>query len=210
MIKSIFIILLFMLSLSSQAETDNLSKVKAEVKKEKSWWQKRHDRTDLFYPHKAHMDVMEDEGDACMLCHPFSKNSIQDKKEHEKLNQINNEALEAICHDCHVEKITAPSECRLCHPDPSTVWPDDHNYNYTFFHAEDAQTNQQACTECHKQLSFCTDCHFKRNYSGGYSSTKVHRLGYKSMHGLDARIAPADCGSCHQVKYCTDCHRRIK
>ena len=82
--------------------------------------------------------------------------------------------------------------------------------DYKNNHTEDAQADQDGCSECHKQLSFCTDCHFKRNFSGGFSGIRVHRLGYKTMHGLDARIAPAECGNCHQANYCSDCHRRSK
>ena len=208
MIKNFLMLLLFSLSFSTQAEINETSD--AEIKEEKSWWQLRQERSDIFYPHKPHINIMEQGGDACMLCHPFSKNNIHDEKKLKPLNQINNEPLEAICHDCHVEKINAPSECRLCHPNPSTIWPQDHNYDYKNSHAEDAQADQESCGECHKQLSFCTDCHFKRNLSGGFSGTSVHKLGYKTLHGLDARIAPATCGSCHQVNYCSDCHSRSK
>jgi len=206
MIKYLLILIIFSLSFSGQSE--NLTSSTAVVKKEKTWWQLRKDRSDIFYPHKPHIKIMKNDGDACMLCHPFRKNITHDDAEHKKLNRINNEPLKSICHDCHVEKNTAPSECRLCHPDPSSIWPQDHNYNYKKHHVQDAQADQQSCNECHKQLSFCINCHFKRNYSGGYSGIKVHKLGYKSMHGLDARIAPAECGSCHQANYCSDCHRR--
>lgn len=208
-----FLALTLTLSLPVQAENNSASAVEieeADVEKETSWWSKRQKRGDIFYPHKAHMDVMKNDGDACMLCHPFSKNTVHDEKTLKPLKQINNEPLEAICHDCHVEKMNAPSECRLCHPEPSTIWPQNHNYDYKNNHTEDAQADQDGCSECHKQLSFCTDCHFKRNFSGGFSGIRVHRLGYKTMHGLDARIAPAECGSCHQANYCSDCHRRRK
>jgi len=179
---------------------------KSDVEKERSWWQLRQDRSDIFYPHKPHMGIMKKDGDACMLCHTFNKNNIHDEKILKPLNKINNEPLEAICHDCHVEKINAPSDCRICHPDPATVWPEGHNYDYKNNHTEDARADQDSCTDCHKQLSFCTDCHFKRNFTG----SNVHRLGYKTMHGLDARIAPAECGSCHQADYCSDCHQRSR
>ncbi len=200
MIKHLLILFFMIFSLPVIADNDEVEE------KEKTWWELRNDRNDIFYPHKPHMEIMEQNGDACMLCHPFTKNTIHDEKILKPLSQINNESLEAICHDCHVDKINAPSECRLCHPDPSTVWPQDHNYDYSTAHAEDAQHNQQTCNECHKQLSFCTDCHFRRTTTG----LNTHKLGYKTLHGLDARIAPAKCGSCHQANYCSDCHRRIR
>ena len=206
MIKHFLILLLLTLSFATQAEINETPDT--ETGEEKNWWQKRQHRDDIFYPHKAHMDNMMESGDSCMLCHPFSKNNIHDEKKLKPLNQINNEPLQAICHDCHVEKITAPSECRLCHRDPSTIWPQNHNHYYKNSHAQDARDDQESCGQCHKQLSFCTDCHFRRNSGGGFSGTNVHKLGYRSLHGLDARIAPATCGSCHQSNYCSDCHSR--
>ncbi len=210
--KHLFMLLLLisplMLPLAVQGETDvphEVSDKKEPLdKKEKSWWQLRQDKADIFYPHKPHMNVMEDGGDACMLCHPFSKNIVRDEKILAQLTQINNEALQAICHDCHVEKMNAPSECRLCHTQPSTIWPSNHDYDYKNHHARDAQEDQDACNTCHKKTAFCTDCHFKRNMSKG----DMHPLGYKTLHGLEARMAPAQCGACHQTGYCSDCHRR--
>jgi hypothetical protein len=222
--------LLLTVSLSAQSEDNLSSEVEAETaitatataieqkqEQEKSWWQRRQNRSDIFYPHKPHIDIMEKGGDACMLCHPFNaytvgKNNVDEEQQQLKsLREINNEPLEAICHDCHLEKINAPAECALCHPNPATVWPQDHNYNYIKAHAEDARFDQDGCSDkCHKQLSFCTDCHFKRNFSGTFSGINVHKPGYKTLHGLDARISPLECGSCHQANYCSDCHRRSK
>jgi len=149
-----FLILTLVLSFSVRAE-DNKSSVaetnKVDIEKEKSWWQLRQNRSDIFYPHKLHMDIMKSDGDACMLCHPFSSNTVHDEELLKPLAQINNEPLEAICHDCHVEKMNGPSECKLCHPDPATVWPQNHNFDYKNNHTQDAQADQDSCNECHKQ-----------------------------------------------------------
>ena len=153
--------LLLTVSLSAQSENKPSAAVEAETAtaieqkqaQEKSWWQRRQNRSDIFYPHKPHFDIMEKGGDACMLCHPFSgystdkytasKNNIDEEQLQLKLlREINNEPLEAICHDCHLEKINAPAECALCHLDPATVWPGDHNYDYIKNHAEDAYADQ--------------------------------------------------------------------
>jgi len=226
--------LLLTVSLSAQSEDKPSSAVEAETAitatataieqkqgQEKGWWQRRQNQSDIFYPHKPHFDIMEKGGDACMLCHPFSaystdkytagKNNIDEEQQLKLLREINNEPLEAICHDCHLEKINAPAECSLCHLDPATVWPDDHNYDYINAHAEDAYADQAGCSsKCHQQLSFCTDCHFKRTISGTYSGINAHKPAYKTLHGLDARISPLECGSCHQAGYCADCHRRSR
>jgi len=119
--------------------------------------------------------------------------------------------LPADFYTTYLEKINAPAECSLCHLDPATVWPDDHNYDYINAHAEDAYADQAGCSsKCHQQLSFCTDCHFKRTISGTYSGINAHKPAYKTLHGLDARISPLECGSCHQAGYCADCHRRSR
>lgn len=201
MIKVPVILLSLLLLFSAQA--DNNSVPDTGTLKEKTWWQKRQYGDNIFYPHKVHMKLMEDGGDACMLCHPFSPNKIRDEKILQQLRDINNEPLKAICHDCHVEKRLAPSECRLCHLEPSSIWPPSHNYDYKKVHGEDAWADQNNCRECHKSLSFCTDCHFKRDFTGA----STHPPAYKSLHGLDARMAPAECGKCHQASYCSDCHR---
>lgn len=64
-----FLILTLALSFSVQAENDTNSAAevkKADVKKERSWWELRQNRSDIFYPHKPHMDIIKSDGDACM------------------------------------------------------------------------------------------------------------------------------------------------
>lgn len=170
--------------------------------KEKTWWEQRNKRPDLYYPHNVHMAVMEKEGDSCFLCHPFNKNKITDLEQLKKLNIIANEPLEAICHECHVVKLTAPWHCELCHPDSRTIWPNDHNFNYIAHHSEDARLNESECRQCHIDTSFCTDCHFRRD-----PLRRVHTLGYRTTHGIEARVNTASCGRCHNAHYCSDCHR---
>ena len=63
-----------------------------------TWWEKRHQRSDIYFPHNAHMEVMSQSSDVCMACHPFSANKITDLEQLESLQVIYNEPLEAICH----------------------------------------------------------------------------------------------------------------
>lgn len=170
--------------------------------KEKSWWEKRYQRTDIFYPHNAHKAVMKEDGDACLRCHPFNGTDIRDVKRLQGLNIIANEPLQEICHSCHVIELTAPWRCDLCHDQPQKIWPEDHNFNYTSQHGEDGRLDESKCRECHLDLSFCTDCHFRRDSS----LHRVHPLAYISAHGLEARFDAASCGRCHNVAYCVDCH----
>ena len=171
--------------------------------KEKHWWEKRNERPDIYYPHKIHMKVMEKEGDSCLLCHPFSRNDVTDLKQLKALNIIANEPLEAICHDCHVVRLTAPWRCNLCHNDPRKISPQDHNFDYVAHHREDARLDENKCRRCHIDLSFCTDCHFRRDPL----QRRVHPLGYRSSHGIEARMNAAECGRCHNPGFCRDCHR---
>ncbi|MCK5889258.1 MAG: hypothetical protein KAG19_04890 [Methylococcales bacterium] len=147
---------------------------------------------------------MEEEGDSCLLCHTFQKNTEHDEKKRKAINIIANEALEAICHDCHVTEVKAPWRCDVCHDDPKTIWPADHNSGYIENHGEDSKRNEKECKTCHLDTKFCSDCHFRRDTSGkGY-----HPLGYRSKHGLEARMMPANCSRCHNVFYCQDCHEQ--
>jgi hypothetical protein len=174
--------------------------------KKDSWWQKRHDRPDIFYPHKIHFKAMEQEGDPCLLCHSFGANRVVKPDDIKLITTISNEPLEAICHDCHVDKQKAAFKCDLCHVDKTAIWPADHDFDYINQHAEDSRLDDGQCQTCHLDMSFCTDCHFKRD------TTKYnkHQPGYLNAHGLDARINTQSCGRCHNVSYCSDCHRRAK
>ncbi len=176
----------------------------ATNEKDERWWEKRHQRADIFYPHKAHQAVMEADGDACLRCHPFNPTGIRDLERLRVINVIANEPLREICHSCHVDRISAPWRCDLCHDQRQKIWPQDHNFNYIANHAEDSRLDESQCRECHLDLSFCTDCHFRRDSS----RHRVHPLAYVSAHGLEARFDIASCGRCHDVDYCSDCHRR--
>lgn len=191
------------LILSSAALADG---EKPKDKEEKKWWEERIERGkrgDIYYPHNVHMEVMEEEGDSCMLCHNFTKNSDVNEDRLKTLTTISNEPLEKICHDCHVVDLRAPWRCDLCHPDSTKIWPDDHNFGYIQHHSEDARRDEKVCRDCHLDLSFCTDCHFRRDTAG----KDYHPMGYQSRHGIDARMMAGNCGRCHNNFFCNDCHR---
>jgi hypothetical protein len=170
---------------------------------EEKWWQQRKENPDGYYPHNAHMAVLTERGDSCLLCHPFSENSERDENRLRQLTTIANEPLEAICHSCHVEERSAPVECALCHPDPRTVWPEDHNGDYIHHHGVDGQ-ELESCDSCHPNASYCTDCHFSRPLDSG----RYHGVGFRYGHALSSRINPEQCGSCHGVGFCRDCHQK--
>lgn len=171
--------------------------------KNKTWWEQRTKREDIYYPHNIHKQSMQQEGDSCMLCHTFGKNKVTDEKQLKAITTIANEPLEKICHDCHVDDLRAPWRCDLCHKDKTKIWPDDHNFNYIDNHGEDARRNEAICRTCHLEVSYCSDCHFRRDTSG----PDYHPMGYQSSHGIEARMMASNCGRCHNSFYCDDCHR---
>jgi hypothetical protein len=175
-------------------------------KEAKTWWEKREQRPDIYFPHNAHLEVMKEEGDSCMLCHTFGSNTVTDEKKLKPLTTIANEPLKAVCHDCHVTERRGPWRCNLCHNDKTKIWPNDHNFGYVDHHGETARRDETACRECHLDLAFCTNCHFRRDTMG----TGHHPLGYRTLHGIEARIDTLSCGRCHNSVYCEDCHRRTR
>ncbi|HFD32584.1 MAG TPA: hypothetical protein ENJ28_07785 [Gammaproteobacteria bacterium] len=172
-------------------------------KKEKKWWEKREEiKPDIYYPHKIHMKIMKKNGDSCMLCHSFMSINITDPGLLKSITKIANEPLKEICHECHIVNVSAPSKCDVCHANLTSITPASHNYNYKLNHAEDSLFNPSECKTCHLDLSFCTDCHFRRDTG----QRKVHVIGYLGSHGIDSRIDPAACARCHNAGYCSDCH----
>ena len=175
-----------------------------EKPEEKSWWESRIDqRPDLYFPHNAHDTALKNSGLSCLACHPFSKTDEADLKTLRELSVVSNEPLEAICHSCHVVDRSAPAQCQLCHRDPKKIWPADHDVNYVELHGHDALKDEKSCQQCHLDLNYCVDCHFRRDST----TRRVHGLGYRLSHGLEARMDPQQCGSCHNPSYCFDCHR---
>lgn len=174
--------------------------------KEPSWWQQRHDRPDIFYPHQLHFKAMQQEGDPCLLCHSFARNDEPKVDQLKALTTIANEPLEAICHSCHVDRNSAPFKCDLCHTDPTAIWPRSHDNDYVNHHAEDGRLDEGECQSCHLDVSFCSDCHFHRDSS----NHQQHELGYLQLHGIDARMNTLSCARCHSSRYCADCHRGIR
>ncbi len=168
------------------------------------WWEKRRQQPALFYPHNKHLAIMAEEGDPCMRCHPFNPAAGKNSDLHRRLAPIANEPMMAICHDCHVTRRRASWSCDLCHPDPETIRPKDHGFDYANHHAEAVRRDADSCETCHLDQAFCTDCHFQR--LGG--PDHEHPPGYADSHGLDARLDALTCSGCHQSFFCRDCHRR--
>lgn len=174
----------------------------ADDEEEKKWWKLREKRSDIYYPHNAHMEVMKEEGDSCLLCHTFNKTELTDADKIKKVTVIANESLKPICHSCHVDEMRGPWRCDLCHDKKEKIWPADHQHDYVNHHNEIARQDEKWCQTCHLDRNFCTDCHLRRDTSG----TGYHPLGYRTLHGLESRLDSGRCGRCHNAIYCSDCH----
>ena len=169
-----------------------------------NWSELRQKRADIYYPHEPHYPIMQELGDACMLCHSFGGNTEHELSLLQKLNDVANEPLESICHSCHVDKRQAPSRCDVCHTNPQKVWPSSHDYDYIHTHSTEAIVDENSCKECHLAVSFCTDCHFSRGSLPG----NEHPLGYINSHGIEARMNVSSCSTCHSAAYCSECHEQ--
>lgn len=190
--------LLFVLMIIGQAVAEEASS------DEERWWERRHNRPDLYFPHNAHKEAMSQGGDLCMACHPFTSNEITDLERLDQVQTIYNEPLAEICHACHMEARSAPMDCVVCHTNTDSIRPPDHVGDYTWFHKESARNDEAGCRSCHIDLNFCTDCHFGRDAA----RRNVHPFAYRDRHGLEARMGAGDCAGCHQPGFCADCHAR--
>jgi hypothetical protein len=128
-----------------------------------------------------------------------------------------------LCSSCHAE-----SECASCHGVnvaalPSTLHfedvnrPDMHAGGFLARHSVEAQLDPALCTTCHRDETFCRDCHQKRGlltatteHASPHPAGWVGTGGASSPHGVAARMNPVACASCHGgagESLCVGCHR---
>jgi hypothetical protein len=128
-----------------------------------------------------------------------------------------------LCTSCHRE-----SECAECHganvPALPQVMhfdepgrPDMHARGFAARHALEAGVDPATCLSCHRDQSFCRDCHEKRGLlQASATRASPHPAGWVSAnagqnrHGEEARRNPVSCASCHGGAgelLCVGCHR---
>jgi len=125
------------------------------------------------------------------------------------------------CEACHVEE--APSivpdlkVCFECHDQAfvdAVELPalDSHSPTWAFHHRVAAKTKAMDCSACHQQ-DFCLDCHKAESADEQGSFTNnmmnVHRSEFDVSHPIAARTDPQLCSSCHENKFCVECHERF-
>ncbi|BCR05995.1 c-type cytochrome [Desulfuromonas versatilis] len=136
------------------------------------------------FDHAAHLTYLPDE--PCTTCHREDAKTIQPDQ--------------AVCLDCHDEAFV--KEVKL--PGLKThgpVWP--------LNHRPFAKGNTYDCYACHQQFD-CLECH-KSGFAdeqGAFSNNmiNVHRSDFHVTHPIAARTDPQLCSSCHENRFCLDCH----
>ncbi|MGA8264073.1 MAG: cytochrome c3 family protein [Ignavibacteriaceae bacterium] len=134
------------------------------------------------------------------------------------------------CYSCHNNKTVATSNCESCHI--STVnllpvshripsWKTGHKFAANSLNANCVMCHDNAsCQECHVATTMITENNSKNNFYKPYSPnnfvdgakqqqvTRVHELGYRFTHGVDAKGKTAECQTCHEVEtFCSSCHQ---
>jgi hypothetical protein len=125
---------------------------------------------------------------------------------------------DAPCSTCHMEGagsiVPDTKSCLNCHDQTfvdAVKLPGlkTHGPVWAFNHRPFAKGNTYDCAACHQQ-DFCLECH-KSGFAdeqGAFSNNliNVHRSDFQVTHPIAARTDPQLCTSCHENRFCVDCH----
>jgi hypothetical protein len=177
-------------------------------------------KSGLIYNHKIH----NVQGMQCIDCHKGL-----DKVEYSFESAGVNPSME-ICSACHNEVKIASNSCESCHISTHYLMPQNHrSVDFTRSHKFLSWELNANCMMCHDNNT-CQDCHVATNvitetnlpddfYAPYYPSSsvdgarqqailKVHEIGYRFYHGIDAKGKTQECQSCHQIEtFCANCHQ---
>lgn len=112
---------------------------------------------------------------------------------------------ESFCANCHSKREVLPPAIKF----PESVERDFiHRGDYIERHALELEVDQTLCSSCHG-ISFCNDCHIKRNIapSAGRTPINPHPAGWATDHRENARRDITSCASCHNEGKCVGCHK---
>lgn len=137
------------------------------------------------FDHRAHLEEYIP-GTSCVTCHlPGAQVIVPERK---------------VCLECHDEGLAKSAEL------PSTRT---HGPAWALNHRNEAKGSAIDCSACHEQAD-CLECH-KAGFadeqgSFGNSMTNVHRSDFQITHPLAARSNAQQCSSCHETRFCSECH----
>jgi len=126
-----------------------------------------------------------------------------------------------LCASCHSER-----SCAACHGQnvpalPARLAFDEtrlsglHRAGFKSRHSEEARAQPGLCSSCHSESS-CIQCHAASHVGSGTTTRNPHPPGWVSAgragneHGIQARIDPMSCASCHGgagEQLCVGCHK---
>lgn len=140
------------------------------------------------FNHDEHQTYLE-EGQTCTVCHIPDAGMIVPAK--------------ADCLECHEEDFYAG----VTFPGTST-----HGPVWAMNHRGPAKSGVIDCSACHEQ-KYCLDCHKAGSADEmgeiGNNMINVHRSEFSVTHPIAARTDQQLCSSCHEKKFCNDCHDRF-
>jgi len=136
------------------------------------------------FKHDAHLTMAGDP--PCITCHTPDAPGIDPGKK--------------VCLECHdqafIDTVKFPGLLT-------------HDVTWALTHRTAAVTKSIDCSACHEQ-SYCLDCHKAGRVDEmgnlGNTMTNVHRSEFSVTHPLAARSNPQLCSSCHESRFCSDCH----
>lgn len=128
------------------------------------------------------------------------------------------------CSSCHVPEAKeikpATEVCLNCHDEAmikevSFNGTSTHGPTWALTHRPIAKAHradalgQFNCSSCHSQ-EYCLECHTAgfadEQGAFGNNMVNVHRSEFQVSHPIAARTDPQLCTSCHEVRFCSDCH----
>lgn len=181
------------------------------------------DNEALLFSHKNHLAKSAE----CLTCHP----GITEDDGTNKTARYNPQM--ATCYTCHGETKAATNACEACHKSTANLVPQSHAVgNFIKSHKFAAESKDANCMMCHDNNS-CDECHnastaivgdndgnkFLMPYAASQFTdgkkqqrlTRVHELGYRFTHGVEASAKEKECSSCHQTEtFCAECHNGEK
>ena len=136
------------------------------------------------FDHSFHLNFLQ--GMPCSTCHDPGAKQIRPGKD--------------VCLQCHEQDFVKKAVLPALKTHGPT-WP--------LLHRPFAKGNTYDCSACHQQ-SFCLQCHEagRADEMGKFSNkmVNVHLSDFKVTHPIMARTDPQLCSSCHEKKFCVECH----